>query len=142
MECTLALLADAANREEGGKLNVLGVFDVIYSDKFPYAMPQFYVVVRLTAGPAEYGTKKDVQLILLDPDGKAIGKIGGKGTVPTPDGGGRANLELILRMVGVPFEKPGRYAIAVVVNGEEKHSIPIEVIQRKTTTGRRRKKDG
>jgi len=60
MECTLALLADAANREEGGKLNVLGVFDVIYSDKFPYAMPQFYVVVRLTAGPAEYGTKKDV----------------------------------------------------------------------------------
>ena len=140
MECTLALLADAANREEGGKLNVLGVFDVIHSDKFPYAMPQFYVVVRLTAGPAEFGSKKAIELVLLDPDGKVLGRIPGKANVPTPDAGGRANMEVILRMVGVPFPKPGSYAIAVLVNGEQKHSIPIEVVQVKPSTGRRGRK--
>lgn len=142
MECTLALLADAANREEGGKLNVLGVFDQIYSDKFPYLVPQFFIVVRLTAGPAEFGLKKEFQIVLLSPDGQPIGKLGGKGTVPTPDSGGRANLELILRMVNVPFEKPGRYGIAVLVGGEEKYSIPLDVVQRKSPGSSRRKKSG
>lgn len=140
MDCTLALLADAANREENGKLNVLGVFDQFYSDKFPYAVPQFFVVIRLTAGPAEFGTKKDVQLVLLDPDGGTIGpRLGGKTTVPKPESGSRASIELILRMVGVPFPKAGNYAIAVLVNGEEKASIPIEVVQRKLAGGRRKR---
>ena len=140
MECTLALVADAANTETGGKLNVLGVFDVIYSEKFPYVIPQFFVVVRFSAGPAEFGLKKQFQLVILNPDGQPIGRIDGKGTVPTPDSGGRANVELIVRMVNVPFEKPGRYAIAVLVGGEEKASIPLEIVERKVS--RRRKRDG
>lgn len=144
MECTLAVLAEYASREDTGKLNIMGLFDAIRSDTFPYAMPQFYVVVRLTAGPAEFGTKKDVQLVLLDPDGKALGKMGGKGSVPVPDVvdiSGRANMEVVLRMIGVPFPKPGNYAIAVLVNGEQKHSIPIDVsqVKAKPQAGRRKR---
>ncbi len=122
---------------------MLGRFDQIFSDNFPYPVPPIYVVVRLTAGPAEFGMKKDVQLVLLDPDGKPIGKIGAKGMVPSPDSGGRANLELILRMVGVPLEKPGRYAISVLVGGEEKQSIPLEaVMQKASRRPGRAKRDG
>ncbi len=142
MECTLALLADYANREEGGKLNVMGIFDVVRSDKFPYALPQLFVVVRLSAGPAEYGTTKNVELVLLNPDGKTIGKIPARGKVPTPDGGGRANMEIVLRLVGVPFETPGRYAISVLVGGEEKTSIPIEAVLVKAPSRRKKKNDG
>ncbi len=140
MECTLGLLADYASRDEGGKLNVMGIFDVVYSDTFPYAMPQFYVVVKLTAGPAEYGTSKNVELVLLNPDGKIIGKIPSKGKVPTPDRGGPAHLEIALRLVGVPFEKPGRYAVSVLVSGEEKTSIPIEAIQLRRPAKRKGRK--
>jgi hypothetical protein len=142
MECTLAILADAANRADTGKLNVLGIFDAITSDKFPYAVPLFFVIVRLTAGPAEYGLKKQVELILLNPDGRTLGKIGASAPVPTPDAGGRASLELVVPLVAVPFEKPGQYAIAVLVNGEEKASIPIAVLQSKPTTTRGRRKKG
>jgi hypothetical protein len=140
MECTLALLADFANREENGKLNVLGIFDRVQSPKYPYAVPQFFVVIKLTAGPAEYGSKKDVQIVLLDPDGRPKGKINAKGEVPTPEEGGRAAMELVLGMIGVPFEKPGNYAIAVLVNGEEKASIPLEAVLVKNAPTRRRKK--
>jgi hypothetical protein len=38
-------------------------------------------------------------------------------------------MEILLRLVGVPFEKPGRYAISVLVGGEEKVSIPIEAVK-------------
>ena len=131
MECTLALLADAANREEGGKLNVLGVFDQLYANDFPTVHPQLYVVVRLTANPAEFGRKKEFEIILLDPDGTPVSPpLKGKGNVPTPPDARRASIEVILRMVNVPFAKPGSYAISVLVSGEEKASIPLEVVKR------------
>ncbi len=139
MECTLALVADAANREEKGKLNVLGVFDQITADKFPYAIPQFFIVVRFSASPAEFGLKKEFQIVLLDPDGKPMARIGGKGAVPTPDSGGRASLELILGMANVPFQRAGRHAISILVGGEEKGSIPLDVVQDKGPTRAKRR---
>jgi hypothetical protein len=130
MECTLAVVADAANREVGGKLNVLGVFDQIYGKKFPMVTPQFYVVVRLTANPAEFGRKKEFEIVLLDPDGKPVkAPLKGKAKVPAPQDAGRASIEIILQMVNVPFAKPGSYAISVLVSGEEKASIPLEALK-------------
>lgn len=143
MECTLALVADAANNAEGGKLNVLGIFNQVYSDKFPYQLPQMFVVVRLSAGPAEFGLEKRFEIVLLSPDGDAIGRLKGKGQVPQVKGVTRANMELLLKMVNVPFKKPGSYAISVLVSGEEKASIPLEVVERKVSPPKkRRKKNG
>jgi len=140
MECSLALAADAANTESGGKLNVLGVFDVIRADKFPYVIPQFYVVVRFTAGPAEFGLKKQFELVILNPDGQPIGgRIQGKASVPHPTDGNRSNMVLILRMVNVPFEKAGGYAISILVGGEEKASIPLEVVSIQSQRARKKK---
>jgi len=139
MEATLALLADGANVERGGKLNLLGVFDQVYADKFPYFHPEMYVVVRLTAGPAEFGRKKSFEISLLDPDGKLIGTMKGKGEVPQPANATRASLEIVMRLVNVPFEKSGHYAVSVLVGGDEKASIPLEVIERKP---KRRTKSG
>lgn len=132
MEISLALVADAANREESGKLNVLGVFDQVYSDKFPYRHPEMFVVVRFTANPSEFGKKKEIEVCLLDPDGNVVGaRLTAKGQVPVPEAGGRASIEMLLRMVNVPFERPGRYAVSILVAGEEKASIPLEVLERK-----------
>src|SRR3989304_2646878 len=130
MELTLAFLADAANLSEGGKLNVLGMFNQIYSDTFPYRHPSMTCVVRFTASPAEFGKPKEVELTIMYPDGKPLGTLRGQTTVPTPLDGKRAYVELILGLNGIPFERPGDYQFAILVGGEEKGSIPFEVRQR------------
>jgi hypothetical protein len=130
MEVTLALLADAANVTESGKLNVLGAFDTVFSDQFPYQHPQMYCVVRLSAGPAEFGKEKKLEISVVDPDGKVLGMLRGTATVPDPGSGRRASVEIMLRMGNVPFKEPGDYAVVVLVGGEEKWSIPLQVVKR------------
>ena len=143
MECTLALVADAANHEEGGKLNILGAFDQVYTDEFPYVLPQMFVVVRLIANPSEFGRTKELELVLHDQDGIMVGQpIKAKGKVPTPTGGGQARMELILRMNNVPFEKPGDYAISVLVSGDQKASIRLGVLKRPAKKKRKGKSSG
>lgn len=132
MECTLALLADHANRSENGKMNVLGMFNQVYSDSFPYQHPLMFCVVRLTAKPAEFGKMKTIEVTMLNSDGMRLGTISSSTTVPTPDPPTtKANLELILRLQNVPFESPGDYAFAVLVDGDEKSSIPLTAVERK-----------
>jgi hypothetical protein len=131
MELTHAFLADAANMTESGKLNVLGVFNQIYSANFPYRHPQMTCVVRLMAQPAEFGKEKDLEITLMDSDGKSLGALRAETTVPTPEGGRRAYIELILGLNNVPFQHPGDYEFAILVDGEQKGTIPIEVVERK-----------
>ena len=130
MELTLPFLADAANLSDGGKLNVLGIFNQIYSDTFPYRHPSMTCVIRFTANPAEFGKPKEVELTIMDSDGKPLGTLRGETTVPMSPGGKRAYVELILGLNGIPFERPGDYEFAILVGGEQKGSIPFEVVQR------------
>lgn len=136
MEVTLAFLADAANVAEGGKLNVLGMFNSLFSDEFPYQHPQMFCIVRFTAGASEFGKEKEIEISLVNPDGKVIGTMKGKAAVPKPPGGKRANVELILGLQNVPFEHPGDYEFSILVGGDQKHSIPLEVVQRKPQGGK------
>lgn len=132
MDVTLALLADHANTSENGKLNVLGMFNQVYSDSFPYQHPLMFCIVQLTAKPSEFGKKKQIEVVLLDPDGKTLGTIKGEATVPKPNvPGKRAQVEIIIRLLNVPFQSPGDYAFSILVGGDEKWSIPVTAVERK-----------
>lgn len=134
MDVTLAFLADSANSSENGKLNILGMFNEVYSDTFPYQHPLMFCIVRLTAKPSEFGKKKSLEVTFLDADGKALGTISGDAEVPKPDAGKRAHVELILRLQNVPFSVPGDYEFAILVDGDEKWSIPVTAVERKADT--------
>lgn len=130
MECTLAVVADGASRDETGKLNIFGIFDQVYSDNFPYQHPSMALAVRFAANPAEFGKRKEIEVAFVDPDGRvyAIGKA--KGDVPKPEGGTRANMEILLRLGGLPFERAGPYHFSILVGGEEKARVPIEAVHK------------
>jgi hypothetical protein len=83
------------------------------------------------AQPAEFGKEKDLEITLMDSDGKSLGALRAETTVPTPEGGRRAYIELILGLNNVPFQHPGDYEFAILVDGEQKGTIPIEVVERK-----------
>ena len=129
MEVAFALLADAANVSREGKLNVLGAFDRIYGSKFPLTWPRMVLVTRFVASAAEYGQEKSLEIVTLDADGKRLGGATGKMRVPEGQAGRQLKINHVLPMT-VTFPGPGQYSIEVLVNGEPKAAVPLEVVQR------------
>ena len=129
MEVSFALLADAANVSREGKLNVLGAFDRIYGAKFPLTWPRMMLVTRFLASAAEFDTEKSIEIVTLDADGKRLGGATGKMRVPKGQSGRQLKINHVLPM-GMTFPAPGEYSIEILVNGESKATVPLDVIQR------------
>ena len=129
MDVAFALLADAANVSREGKLNVLGVFDRLHGSKFPFTWPRMMLVMRFVASAAEYGTEKSIDIITLDADGKKLGTASGKMTLPTGASGRQLKINHVLPMT-MTFPAPGDYSIEILINGEPKATVPLEVVQR------------
>jgi len=142
MDVKLAFVADAANDTEG-KLNVLGIFDQVTPTEYPYIHPQMCLVVSFQASPAEFGKTKDIEITLLDPDGRPLSTIQATGQVPKPKAGRKAAFQIILRLVNTPFPKHGPYELAILVGGDQKDSIQIEAVPvPKAPRKKRKKTDG
>ncbi len=130
MELTLALLADYANISEEGKLNVLGVFDIIFAPEFPALHTELHLVLRFEAGPAERGQTKSIEIKLIDQDGAVLGTLSGKLALPEEYPALTVGINQILRFQHLFFERPGDYRFHVLVNGETKGpGVGFRVVQ-------------
>lgn len=134
MDVPLALLADYANISREGKLNVMGVFNRIWGQKFPTQHPEMQLVFRLEAGPGERGKEKTIEIKLLDVDGKVVQQLAGHLTVPSESETLTIQIDQVVKFVGVVFERPGPYRFDILVNGETKRTVDfsVEQIQRPT----------
>ena len=133
MDVALALLADFANQSADGKLNVLGVFDVIYAEKYPAVHPEMKLVIRFRMHPAEIGESKRIQIQLRDDQGRKLMELEGQITVPAPEGhrsGEMISADSILGINGLQLEAPGTYEFVILVNGDVKASVPVKAVQR------------
>jgi hypothetical protein len=129
MEVDLAVLADAANLTENGKLNILGIFDrFTLGPGFPATSPTFSIIIRVAAHPSELG-KHDLALRIANADGKEVGKLKGRfevrreKTSPQP-----ARVPLILQ-AQVKIPAPGDYTFDILINGRWERSISLEVLE-------------
>lgn len=68
MEKLILLLADYANVDSSGKLNVLGAFGRIYANVFPARHSQMSLVIKLGAGWGEAGQSKELKIMFVDED--------------------------------------------------------------------------
>ena len=127
------MLADAANVSREGKLNILGAFDRIYGTKFPLHWPRMVLVTRFEASAAEFGSEKSLEIITMDADGKKLGKASGKMKIGEGRTGRQIKINHVLPM-GMTFPAPGEYSIVILVNGESKATVPLEVVQREQKT--------
>jgi len=128
MEVDLALLADAATIDGGGKLNILGIFDRLQTSAFPTRHPRMSLVLRFAAGVHEVG-RHEVGIALRAPDGQEVMRIDGEMNLaagPRAVAGG-VLIPHILNMDGLVFPLPGSYAFDVKVDGEHHVSIPLTV---------------
>ena len=129
MDIAFALLADAANVSREGKLNILGAFDRIYGTKFPLQWPRMVLVTRFEASAAEFGSEKSLEIVTLDADGKRLGSASGKMKIGTSQSGRLVKINHVLPL-GMTFPTPGQYSLEILVNGEPKAAVPLEVVQR------------
>ena len=136
MQLLTILAADYANIAEGGKLNVMGIFTIIYAKSFPVVHPSMFLVVKMSPDFTEYGQERKLTITLVDEDGKLeVAKITGDIQVPMSVGGNKPEINLTVDLKGLVFPKPGRYQFSVLVDKDFKGSLAIDVIQIGDTKG-------
>lgn len=123
MDVEIFTICDAATIS-GGKLNILGSFDQLYSAFFPFQHPDCTVAAKLRFDASEVGLHQ-VEVRVIDLDGR---KVVPSEPVPlhvvAPEGRTVAHM-LITRHNGLPFARPGEYVLDLVVDGEVRASVPL-----------------
>ena len=125
MRVTLALLADGANVSREGKLNILGVFDTLFSRTFPITHPQMQLVIRLEADATEVGRTRALEVRFASEDGRILFRVPGSMTIGRPPLGGGVRLEHILTLNNVQVEAPGLYRFDILVDGALVGAVPL-----------------
>lgn len=128
MEVSLALLADAANATETKKLNVLGIFANINPPVLPYRHPSMTLVLKFEVDSLEADTDKTIRIVCVDPDGREITNLEVQAHIPVNQNPGQS-MEMVMNLGfnGIRFERAGPHAFAVLVNGETKKRVPLNV---------------
>jgi len=129
VDVNLAVLADYANVSQDGKLNIMGIFQEVNPPVLPFALPQMYLVISFVAGPAEFGSTKNIRIVLLESDGSEMLTLEGQMEVPrqSPRPGSRAYMNQVIGLNGITFHRPGDYAFSILVGGETKETIGLHV---------------
>jgi hypothetical protein len=129
MNVTLAVLADYANISQDGKLNIMGVFDVIFAEVFPTVHPEMKLVVQYEAGAADVQATHKIEIHLMDADGRKPMVVGGQLTVGDVQPGFPVKANSILNIRHATFERPGDFVFNILVDGEVKHQVPLKVLR-------------
>ena len=130
MDLLVLLVADYANMTKEGKLNVMGIFTSINVRKFPVGLPEMYLIAKLSASPAEYGTTRNLTVKLLNDDATVeIMSWSQAREIPRGTGGRRVEMNQVLRLTDLVFPSAGTYQFSFLVDNDEKGTLPIELVQ-------------
>lgn len=130
MEVTLAVLADAANSSENGKLNLLGVFQSIFSAQVPCTHPQMYVVAVVRLDVDEKGTPHEFSVRLLDEDARVLGASANLTfAVPTTDPRPTPDCNFIIELRSLQFPCFGQYLFEICIDGECQRTLSLDIQQ-------------
>jgi hypothetical protein len=128
VDVTVAVLADYANVSQDGKLNIMGIFQEINPPALPFVLPQMYLVLSLTAGPAEVGLARTIRIPLLYSDGQEILSLEAQMRIPSSRRpGSRANINEAIGLAGLTFPQAGDYAFHILIGDDDKATVPLHV---------------
>jgi hypothetical protein len=127
---TLSALCDYATVSQEGKLSIMGIFQEINAPPsgLPVLVPQMFVVVSFSVAPAEAPASRKFDVKLLAEDGAEVAKIEQMLNIPPPQrSGARVTINAIIGMAGLTFHAAGDHAFSILIDGDEKESIPLRV---------------
>ena len=126
----IASICDAATANGvGGRLNILGSFDRIFS-QFPLVIPQCAAAFRIRYQRSEAGVHKLV-LSIEDVCGHPIvpGMESNVSVEPVAKGFDTAAMNLILNMQRLKIERPDKYMIRLIIDDEEYVVLPLYALE-------------
>lgn len=130
MNIEIAAICDAATANGmGGRLNILGAFDRIFS-RFPLVIPQCSAVFRVRYQRAEAGVHK-VRLTIEDVCGHPIVPPM-ESNLPLEEvatGFDTAAVNLILNMQRLQIARPDKYMVRFAVDEEELAVLPLYILE-------------
>ena len=128
MEVQIAALCDSA-ADYNGKLCIMGTFDTILAQNFPFLHPQCSIALRLLFREDDAGVFP-VKLNIVNEDGKSVvPPIETRLEVVIPDDGVFFTRNIVFNMQHVKFDRPGFYSIDVTINGRPVVGIPFRIVQ-------------
>jgi hypothetical protein len=129
MEMSLGLLADYSNISREGKLNILGIFNIIWGRRFPLTHHSMQLILRLEAHSPESGTKRQLTIRLDDPDGKNLFQMNAAILIPKGRPGEPIVMDHVVAFNQVQFERAGDHAFNILIDNDLKGAIPLKVMQ-------------
>jgi hypothetical protein len=129
MKLQLAALADYANIAQGGKLNLMGVFDVIGTRSFPVIHPSMVLALRLRFEYEDGDREHKVQVFVVDEDGRQIARAEGMIRPPRLDPGKWISSNHILTFQQVHISKAGTVSFDVYCDGSQEQRLPLQILQ-------------
>lgn len=129
MDVPIFLAADYAKTCEGGKLDVMGIFNVLNSKSYPARHRLLFLVIRLELEHGEFGHEHDINVVFIDADGRELGDVEGKITVPKPDNQMTIYADTIMQIHNLIIERPGNYEFKLAVNHHTIAALPIKAVQ-------------
>ena len=132
MKVRFAALADYSNISREGKLNILGMFDIIHCLNFPAVHNEMQLVIRFEADVTERGQQKEVEVRLIDDHGQELLRLGGRLSVPTVEPGEFIISTQVLVFRGITYPRPGDYQFDIYIDGTRTTGTPLKVVQLRT----------
>lgn len=108
-------VCDYASFSEGGKLNILGIFESINTPKIPYVHPQMFVVLNILIKKTS-NYKKIVTRFVQSDNKVEIARVEIPMNIKTSSAKGEFRVGSIGQLNGVKFEKYGKYVIQIFVD--------------------------
>jgi hypothetical protein len=119
------LICDGAN-DSHGKLNILGAFDMIVANDFPFVHPHCSVVLRQRYDRSD-SLESKIRLVLQNAAGDtvlaSIDTVLRHGTTDNPT----STSNLIVNINALRFEKPGDYSVILQIDGMPSAITPLYV---------------
>ena len=126
MYISFALLADAANLSQEGKLNILGVFDALQVATLPAVHPRAHLVVRVKGHREDVGAHT-VHIRWMSPKGTELwGTTGQLDIGAIPPGVEEMDLPLIAA-IDLPLDQAGIYRVQVSLDDQIAADVPVQV---------------
>jgi len=126
MNIQVAVLCDAAT-DDNGKLNLLGAFDTIYTQKLPAIHPQCSIALRVTFSSDDEG-QHTLKVSFVDADGHPIANFPPIPVeVALPEDMHFGTRNFIVNIQQLKFAAPGLYSIDIALDERLQSSIPLLV---------------
>ncbi|MGA2916694.1 MAG: hypothetical protein ABSE89_11780 [Sedimentisphaerales bacterium] len=128
MDIEAFLLCDAAT-DQGGKLNVLGAFDTVFSGQVPATHPACAVALRIRFTRIEEG-RHPFRICVIDEDGSEVfPRLEGNISVRVPPQADSSIVNVIANLQRLTLPRYGKYRIDLAIDSQHKASLPFTLTE-------------